>query len=137
MVGFVTNNGISYAGQHLLIDLYDCQQHGTLNEIQEVMEDSCKATGATVLFSYLHSFDGGGVSGAVILAESHESIHTWPESKFVSLDIFVCGNCDPHLAVPILQQWFKPAYSSIKMELRGIVKPHELPVDIKQFCPHT
>ena len=120
MVGLIVENGISYAGKHLLIDFYGCRHHGSLEEIEKIMRDSCIATGATVLFSYLHPFAGGGVSGAVILAESHESIHTWPEAQFVSLDIFVCGKCDPYLAVPVLQQWFLPARSSVKMEMRGI-----------------
>lgn len=47
------------------------------------------------------------------------SIHTWPEENFVSLDIFVCGTCDPNLAVPELQKWFKPQKSIINMHIRG------------------
>lgn len=120
MVGLVTHNGITYAGKHLLIDFYGCKNHGSQQEIEQVMRDSCIATGATVLFSYLHPFLGGGVSGAVILAESHESIHTWPEEEFVSLDIFVCGDCDPYLALPVLRDWFQPSHSSVKLEVRGL-----------------
>lgn len=120
MVGLVTQNGMTYAGKHLLIDFYDCEHHGTQQEIEEVMKASCVATGATILFSYLHPFTGGGVSGAIILAESHESIHTWPEENFVSLDIFVCGDCDPHLALPILQDWFKPSRTTLNMKMRGL-----------------
>lgn len=119
MVGLVHQNGITYAGKHLLIDLHECENHGSLKEIEDVMIASCKATGATVLYSYLHPFTGGGVSGAVILAESHQSIHTWPEENLVTLDIFVCGECDPYLAVPILQNWFRPSKSLIKMQIRG------------------
>ena len=120
MVGFVSQDGVAYAGRHLLIDLYDCACHGSLEEIQTVMQRSCVATGATVLFTYLHPFTGGGVSGAVILAESHETIHTWPEEGFVSLDIFVCGDCDPHLAVPVLQQHFQPARTCVTEHVRSV-----------------
>jgi S-adenosylmethionine decarboxylase len=119
MVGFVTENDSMYAGKHLLIDLYDCVNHGTQAEIESVMIDSCLATGATVLFSYLHPFTGGGVSGAIILAESHESIHTWPEMGFVSLDIFVCGDCDPYLALPLLVQHFQPQSHKVTEQRRG------------------
>lgn len=119
MVGLVCQNGITYAGKHLLMDFYDCKHHGSLQEIEHVMKQSCLATGATILYSYLHPFTGGGVSGAIILAESHESIHTWPEEGFVSLDIFVCGNCDPHQAVTILENWFQPTKSVVRMEIRG------------------
>lgn len=129
MVGLVTNNGITYAGKHLLMDFYGCAQHGTLEQIEQVMKQSCLATGATVLFSHLHPFSGGGVSGAIILAESHESIHTWPEDQFVSLDIFVCGDCDPWKAVPVLQQWFKPQRSMVEQHTRG-ARPAESTIDI-------
>lgn len=122
MVGFVVDGNTSYAGKHLLIDLYDCQHHGKLEEIQEVMIESCVATGATVLFAHLHPFEGGGVSGAIILAESHESIHSWPENGFVSLDIFVCGTCDPYLAVPILEKHFRPKRSHVSLVRRGLME---------------
>ena len=61
MVGFIQDGDVEYAGQHLLIDLYNCQRHGTQEEIKQVMIDSCLATGATVLYSYLHPFTGGGI----------------------------------------------------------------------------
>lgn len=121
MVGFIKNGDCEYAGKHILIDLHGCEYHGSQDEIQSVMIDACERTGATVLRTCLHPFDGGGVSGAVILAESHMSIHTWPERDFVSLDIFVCGNCDPELAVPPLVGFFKPSRSDISMHQRGLV----------------
>jgi S-adenosylmethionine decarboxylase len=125
MVGFVTENNSMYAGKHLLIDFYECGNHGSLEDIQRVMVDACKATGATVLFAHLHPFPGGGVSGAIILAESHLSAHSWPEHNFVALDIFVCGECDPTLALPILEQHFKPQLSKVKLEKRGLLLvPH-------------
>jgi S-adenosylmethionine decarboxylase len=119
MVGFVSNNGITYAGKHLLIDLYHCENHGTLEQIESVMIEACKATGATVLFSHLHPFTGGGVSGAVILAESHCTIHSWTEENYIALDIFVCGVCDPYKALPVFQNWFRPGRSVIQTEIRG------------------
>jgi S-adenosylmethionine decarboxylase len=119
MVGFVKENGECYAGKHLLIDLYDCQNHGSLEEIQAVLIEASKATGATVLFSHLHPFDGGGVSGVVILAESHLTCHSWYDEKFISLDIFVCGTCDPYKAVPVLQTHFMPGHSSVVLQKRG------------------
>jgi S-adenosylmethionine decarboxylase len=119
MVGFVHENGMCYAGKHLLIDFYQCEHHGDLPSIQTTLIEACKATGATVLFSHLHPFEGGGASGAVILAESHMSIHTWVTEQYVALDVFVCGVCDPMLAVPILANHFKPLSMSVKLEKRG------------------
>jgi S-adenosylmethionine decarboxylase len=119
MVGFVVEGNTTYAGKHLLIDLYGCRNHGELGEIEAVMRAACEETGATVLFSHLHPFDGGGTSGAVILAESHMSIHTWPENGFIALDVFVCGNCDPHKAIPMLTEYFQPNNTKISMRKRG------------------
>ena len=119
MVGLVTEGNRVYAGKHLLLDLFDCRNHGDMGEIERVMVEACEATGATVLFSHLHPFDGGGTSGAIILAESHMSIHTWPENGLVTLDIFVCGSCDPHKAIPLLTQHFQPGKSKISMRKRG------------------
>lgn len=125
MVGFVIEGNCTYAGKHLLIDLYGCKNHSSLEEIQQVMVRSCQATSATVLFAHLHPFDGGGVSGAIILAESHMSIHTWPELNFVALDIFVCGDCNPYNALPLLEKHFCPTTSVVSLKKRGI-----MPVDV-------
>ena len=118
---FIVDGDTSYAGKHLLIDLYDCANHGSIEKIESVMQNACIATGATILHSHLHPFNGGGVRGAIILAESHMSIHTWPEKDFISLDIFVCGNCDPYLAVPVLKSHFKPNMTKISLEKRGVM----------------
>jgi len=118
---FIQDGEFCYAGRHLLIDFYDCAIHGHIDVIESVMTNACLATGATILQQYLHPFTGGGVSGAFILAESHCSIHSWPEKNFVSLDIFVCGNCDPYLAVPVFEAHFKPNSTKISLEKRGIM----------------
>lgn len=107
------------AGKHLLIDLYDCQHHGNIEEISQIMIESCKATGATVLSHHFHPFPGGGVSGVIVLAESHQSIHTWPEKNYVALDMFVCGECDPLKALPILQKHFEPQTPRVRLVERG------------------
>lgn len=119
MVGLVTHNGITYAGKHLLIDFYDCGYNPLANEIEECMVEACVATGATVLFHYSHPFDGNGSSGVCVLAESHGTWHQWPENNFCAVDIFVCGTCDPALAIPILSKLFEPGYLSVKTERRG------------------
>ena len=119
MVGFVNEHGKCYAGKHLLIDLFDCQHIPEHKEIETVMEQACIATGATVVFHHSHPFPGGGSSGVVILAESHGTWHSWTEEQFVAVDIFVCGDCDPELAVDILVNFFKSENYSVKLEKRG------------------
>ena len=63
----------------------------------------------------------GGVSGVVVLAESHISIHTWPERDFAAVDIFMCGACDPHHSIPVLQAAFKPSRVSLDEQRRGLI----------------
>jgi S-adenosylmethionine decarboxylase len=121
VVGFVTDGDGCYAGKHLLIDFFDIGYHGTIDEISDVLVEAAKATGATVLFHHFHPFDGGGVTGVIILAESHISIHTWILEKFISIDIFVCGNCDPYKAIPILENYFKPGKTDVFYKKRGII----------------
>lgn len=107
------------AGKHLILDFYGCKNHGTIDEITEIMVKSCKEAGATVLSHHFHPFEGGGVSGVVVLAESHQSIHTWPERNYVALDMFVCGHADPMLAVPLLLKHFEPQTPRIRLVERG------------------
>ncbi|MFT9160304.1 MAG: adenosylmethionine decarboxylase, partial [Acetobacter sp.] len=60
-------------------------------------------------------------SGVVVLAESHISIHTWPERNFAAVDIFMCGACDPHLAIPVMQRLFQAKRLEVNEERRGRV----------------
>jgi S-adenosylmethionine decarboxylase len=75
------------------------------------------------LHSHFHHFTpNGGVSGVVVLAESHISIHTWPERDFAALDVFMCGNCDPYKVIPFLKAAFKPDSVEVGEQRRGLVK---------------
>jgi S-adenosylmethionine decarboxylase len=81
-----------------------------------------RATGATVVDSRFYHFgDGQGVSGVVILAESHLSIHTWPERGYAAIDVFTCGSCDPRKAVPVLSAGFATSDVRVIEARRGVV----------------
>jgi S-adenosylmethionine decarboxylase len=96
-------------GTHLLLDCYQASRLTECSFIEQTLRDAAQSCGATVLESRLHSFgDGQGVTGVLLLAESHISIHTWPEHDFAALDIFVCGGCDARAALPVLQEAFSP-----------------------------
>lgn len=120
MVGFIVDGNSTYAGKHLLIDFYGCEYNPKAGEIEEAMVAACIETGATVLFHYSHPFDGDGSSGVCVLAESHGTWHHWPENNFCAIDIFVCGTCDPILALNGLSALFKPSQCILKCEKRGI-----------------
>lgn len=110
-------------GYHALLDFWECKGLTDIAFIQKAMEDAAHSCGATILQTKLHSFgEGSGVTGVSILAESHISIHTWPEINFAALDIFVCGNCNVEKAVETLKQHFQPREYTIKKHNRGIKK---------------
>lgn len=86
----------SATGLHLIGDLYGCSCDERLMLDAGFLETLCKqqvtAAGLTIVGSLFYSFgEGGGVTGVVVLAESHLSIHTWPESGYVTLDVYVCN----------------------------------------------
>lgn len=84
------------------------------------MRESARACGAIVLEIKHHSFgETAGITGVAILAESHIRVHTWPEINDLALDVFVCGNCDPYRAVPILRATFEPQGKRIREIRRG------------------
>jgi S-adenosylmethionine decarboxylase len=80
------------AGTHLLLDFWGAKELADQKGIDEALREAAQACGATLIETKLHQFgDRGGVTGVALLAESHISIHTWPESGYAALDIFVCG----------------------------------------------
>ena len=119
---FVEENGCLYAGNHYLIDMWGCLFLENDKKIKELLISAAEVAGATILHAHTHHFgEGQGVSGVVVLAESHISVHTWPERNFVAFDIFMCGNTDPDLSLELLKNRFKPNKISVKKVKRGLV----------------
>lgn len=118
---FVTRDGVRYAGAHLIIDLWDAHRLCDLGHVDRVLRQAAGDTGATILHGHFHHFgEGCGVSGVLVLAESHVSIHTWPERGYAALDIFVCGGCDPYAALPALRAGFSPGRVQLAEHKRGL-----------------
>ena len=94
---------ITPIGIHLLADLYGCDGLADPARIEAALRAAVSATGATLLNLQLHHFGPGqGVTGVTLLAESHLSIHSWPEHGFAAIDIFLCGGVDPGPALDII-----------------------------------
>ncbi|MBH5328282.1 adenosylmethionine decarboxylase [Eikenella sp. S3360] len=94
-------------GCHGLLDLYGCPPALLRDEgyLKNALCQAAERIGATVLDSRFHTFGGeGGVTGVLLLAESHISIHTWPEHGFAALDVFLCGSLLPESAKSLLEQ---------------------------------
>ncbi len=110
-------------GKHYLIDLRDCDPEiiKSVDPTREIVLRAAKECGATILDDYFHQFQPIGVSGVVLIAESHISVHTWPENGFAAADIFTCGEMKPQVAIDIMREGFraKEASMSMKIVVRG------------------
>lgn len=111
-------------GKHLLLDLYQAIHLSDQNVIEQALLAAAQACNANVLYKNFHCFgQGQGITGMLLLAESHISIHTWPESDFAAIDIFMCGKCDPVLAIAPIKAYLQPKNVDIRDFKRGMLLP--------------
>ena len=111
-------------GKHLLLELKDCDV-GLLNDIdylREALIEVARFIGATVIKDSFHRFSPQGISGIVIIAESHISVHTWPEYSFAAVDVFTCGEViEPAKAVKPMAEKLKAKSTSYIELKRGVL----------------
>jgi len=109
-----------HAGTHLIIDLFGASGLDDLKGIEACLTRCVEVAGATLLHIHLHPFErNGGVSGVAVLAESHISIHTWPEHSYGAVDVFMCGRAQPSRCIEVLKEAFKPRRLEVEEILRG------------------
>lgn len=111
-------------GKHIIAEFYECDRTFINDEkhIEELFLDTARDSGATVVTWSFHKFSPHGVSGMVVVAESHFSIHTWPEYGYCSVDIFTCGDLiNNQLALKLLQEGLGSKNTSVVELNRGIV----------------
>jgi S-adenosylmethionine decarboxylase len=110
------------AGTHLLADLYGVAPALLVDSaaIDALLRTGAVQAGARILHSHFHSFGPHqGVTGVLLLAESHISIHTWPEFGFAAADIFMCGDAQPKLALDVIAHALAPSSSIVQTIARG------------------
>ena len=119
---FINKNGVSYAGSHVIIDLWEATGLDERDRIEAALIDAVNEAGATLLHIHLHKFEeGGGISGVAVLAESHISVHTWPEKGFAAFDVFMCGDAEPRKAIEVFKRAFNPGRVVVGEHKRGVV----------------
>ena len=129
---FIQKEGVHCAGAHLIIDLYDAERLDDLAHVEQALRTCVEEAGATLLHIHLHPFEPTGVSGVAVLAESHISVHTWPEAGYAAFDVFMCGDAKPEKCVDVLRNAFNPGKTAVSELLRGrevanqLSKPHTL-----------
>jgi len=122
----VTSRQHHPSGLHLLADLHgiDSARLTSCADLDALLRQAALAAGATILHSHLHSFGPRqGVTGVLLLAESHISIHTWPETGFAALDIFMCGAAAPQRALDVVTDSLAPARVELHTSARGAASP--------------
>jgi len=119
---FIEEDGVRFAGHHLIVDFWGASNLDCIVTMEKAMRDAVEQAKATLLHIHLHHFTpNGGVSGVAVLAESHISVHTWPEFGFAAFDVFMCGDSKPAKAIEVLESYFKPATNKVKDLKRGNV----------------
>ena len=110
-------------GRHLVVELADCDRD-ILNNMELLtthMNESVRQSGATIVKSVFHRYNPQGISGVVVIAESHISIHTWPEYGYAAVDFFTCGeSVDPYKAFDYLKSQLRAESAHVREVKRGI-----------------
>ena len=109
-------------GKHYLVDFIGCDPDtiSVLDITREIFLRAAKESKATIVGQSFHQFEPIGVSGVLLIAESHFSIHTWPEDRFAGVDIFTCGDeMDPDRAIEVLTEGLRAKEVKVKIVLRG------------------
>lgn len=110
-------------GTQLLIDLYGCQRCllDDRKAVEKALVEAARAAKATVVETVLHRFSPQGVSGVIVIAESHLAVHTWPEHGYAALDVFTCSDTlDPERIVQELRRAFSALRCESRMVMRGL-----------------
>lgn len=117
---FIERDGVRFAGSHLLIDLYGAKRLDDEKHVERTLRRCAEVAGATLLGMHLHRLaPTGGVMGVAVLAESHISIHSWPDEGYAALDVFMCGDAKPEACVDLLKRAFEARDAVVKTHRRG------------------
>lgn len=111
-----------FGGRHLVASYFNCNPDSVrdFSKLDAAMHEAIEASGATVVSASRHVFPGGGLTGLYLLAESHASLHTYPEHNSCFVDIFTCGfECEPSRFHDVLIEYFKPERVSSRTIVRG------------------
>jgi S-adenosylmethionine decarboxylase len=119
-------------GKHLIIECLGAQSRMGCEALETLLTDAAIAAGATVLKAHFHLFGPEqGVTGVLVLAESHITVHTWPENHYAAFDVFMCGNSRPEVAARIIADSDPASKTFVRVISRGIhaLRPEQVSED--------
>ena len=112
--------GQTHAGVHYMAELWGARVVSQPDELSRLLHGAAQAAGSTVVREAVHAYTPQGITGFILLAESHLSLHTWPELDYIAVDIFTCGDqADGRAAIAYLEQALSPRRVEIQKVLRG------------------
>lgn len=120
--------GMKVLGRHLIVEMHGCPSNLLRDPslARRVLRESVNACNATFMGDYYTEFREGGVSGIAVVAESHISIHTWPEHSYAAIDIFTCGDhVDPWKAYEVFVSNYRPEKVNVTEMKRGLIEVEE------------
>ena len=111
---------IKYAGTHIIADFWHGRDIANPRELKKILLQAARESQNTPLEVSIHTFSPQGITGVVLLAESHIAIHTWPEIEYVAIDIFTCGQgANAKKALAFLRKALHPQKIAVKAVQRG------------------
>jgi S-adenosylmethionine decarboxylase len=121
-IKWVKGKNQKYAGIHLLAEFWGGKIIENPKKIEKILITATKKSGNTPLEVTIHKFSPQGITGVVLLAESHIALHSWSEFNYLAIDIFTCGDkAKPEKALEYLKKKFKPKKVQIKEIKRGVI----------------
>ena len=121
-IQWVREKNLKYAGIHLIAEFWGGEIIENPKKIEKILITAAKKSGNTPLKVTIHKFSPQGITGVVLLAESHIAIHSWSEFNYLAIDIFTCGDkARPEKALEYLKKKFKPKKVVIQKITRGII----------------
>ena len=112
------------AGRHVIIECFGAQAGFDAAALESLLRRAAAAGGATLLSCHMHGFGGGnGVTGVALLAESHITVHTWPERGYAAFDVFMCGGCNAERAAAVIAE----AVPEARVQVRAVDRPGPVP----------
>ena len=117
-------DGGGVAGRHVIIECFGAQAGFDAPALERLLRRAAAAGGATLLSCHMHGFGGGnGVTGVALLAESHITVHTWPERGYAAFDVFMCGGCNAERAAAVIAE----AVPEARVQVRAVDRPGSVP----------
>jgi S-adenosylmethionine decarboxylase len=121
--------GLHALGRHLLLELHGCNAKllNDIKRVEEILVSGARIAKATIVGTHFHQFSPFGISGVVVIAESHLAVHTWPEHGYAAVDIFTCGETlRPEIAAQYFVEKFESRQPSLIELKRGMLSSPKL-----------